>query len=153
MKTIYSNEAIDNSPSIFLAGPSPRSAIISSWRPHALEIIETLKFDGAVIIPEYRDHEEPVDDYLAQVEWEHDGLEKAWVLAFWIPRHLEFFPGFTTNVEFGRYVGRKPVVYGRPVDAPKNRYLDWYYKKMTEREPLKTLADTMKYAVTMLEKA
>jgi len=56
-------------------------------------------------------------------------------------------PAFTTNVEFGRYVGRKDCIYGRPADAPKNRYLDWLYTKMTKKQPATTIEETLKQAL------
>lgn len=69
------------------------------------------------------------------------------VRPFWMPRHLETLPGFTSNVEFGRYVGSGRVVYGRPEGAPHTRYLDWLYQKLTGNEPGRTLEGTLKTAV------
>jgi hypothetical protein len=56
--------------------------------------------------------------YLDQVEWEYAGLESCTAVAFWVPRQLPTLPGFTTNVEFGRYVDSGRCVYGRPDGAP-----------------------------------
>ena len=86
-------------------------------------------------------------EYLDQVEWEHAGLEAATVIAFWVPRDLNTLPGFTTNVEFGRCVGSGRIIYGRPDQAPKNRYLDWLYRKCTSLQPCRTLLETMQAAV------
>lgn len=79
------------------------------------------------------------------------GLERASVIAFWVPRDLERLPGFTTNVEFGGYVGSGRVVYGRPDGWPMNRYLDWLYGKCTGRIPCQSLADTLKEGIHMAE--
>ena len=76
-------------------------------------------------------------------------LTKCSVIAFWVPRDLKTMPSFTTNVEFGRFVGRRPTVYGRPPFRPKNDYLDWYYEKMTGLKPLNILEKTMRAAVDM----
>ena len=73
-------------------------------------------FPGVVLIPERRDWVSSFD-YIDQVEWEFTCLEAATVIAFWIPRDLISLPGFTTNVEFGRYVGSGKCVYGRPASA------------------------------------
>jgi hypothetical protein len=85
-------------------------------------------YGGQVIVPE---HIGGCDnfDYDGQVEWEHYGLENCSRIVFWIPRDLKDMPAFTTNVEFGRYCKDPRMMYGRPDDAPKNRYLDWLYKK------------------------
>jgi hypothetical protein len=63
---------------------------------------------------------------------------------------LETLPGFTTNVEFGRYVGSGRCVYGRPEGAPHTRYLDWLYTKLTGKRPEKTLRETLRVAVAMM---
>ncbi len=110
-----------------------------------------LGFTGTVLIPERRGWESGFD-YLDQVEWEFAGLERATAILFWIPRDLEELPGFTTNVEFGRYVGCGRMVYGRPDGRPHNRYLDWMFEKVTGRSPHDTLADTIQDAIRMANK-
>jgi Nucleoside 2-deoxyribosyltransferase like len=147
MRAIYSDqEPIFDSPSIFLAGPTPRTDQIVSWRIQALQILQEMGFPGAVLIPERHDWVTSFD-YIDQVEWEFTCLEGATVIAFWVPRDLRSLPGFTTNVEFGRYVGSGKLVYGRPDSAPKNRYLDWLYRKLTSESPCGTLDDTLRAAV------
>src|SRR5262249_12812776 len=102
MKIVYVGEPPEvTPPSIFLAGPTPRSPDVLSWRPEALDILKELAFPETVLIPERRDGWSKVS-YLDQVEWEYVGLEGCSVVAFWVPRHLPTLPGFTTNVEFGR---------------------------------------------------
>jgi hypothetical protein len=133
-------------PSIFLAGPTPRTPEVASWRPEALRIIDQLGFTGSVLVPERHDWTTSFD-YISQVEWEFACLENATVIAFWIPRDLRTLPGFTTNVEFGRHVGRSKCIYGRPPDAPKNRYLDWLYTKLTGRDPGESLEAVMRDSV------
>ena len=135
-------------PSLFLAGPTPRSRKVMSWRPEALSILRQLGFAGTVLVPERRDWLVKFD-YLDQVEWEYAGLEAASVLAFWVPRDLDKLPGFTTNVEFGRYLAPGRVAYGRPPGAPHTAYLDWLYRKLTAREPEATLEGTLRAAVAM----
>jgi hypothetical protein len=39
--------------------------------------------------------------------WEREGLIKASVIFFWIPRGLPDMPAFTTNVEFGYWLHSK----------------------------------------------
>jgi len=70
-------------PSIFLAGPTPRSPDVSSWRPQALGLLEELGFTGTVLVPERRDWSVKFN-YLDQVEWEYAGLESCSVIAFWV---------------------------------------------------------------------
>jgi hypothetical protein len=147
MKAVFSDhEPIFDGPSIFLAGPTPRSAEVVSWRQEALRIAERLGFSGTLLLPERQDWAQAFD-YDHQVEWEHTCLEAATVIMFWVPRDLVTLPGFTTNVEFGRYVGSGRCVYGRPAGAAKNRYLDWLYHKLTGATPQTTLDSTVRTAV------
>ena len=124
MEILFSDQPlVIRHPSLFLAGPTPRCSHVASWRPEALDILRQLGFAGTVLVPERRDWSAKFD-YLDQVEWEYAGLEACSVLTFWVPRDLERLPGFTTNVEFGRYVASGRVVYGRPQCAPHTSYLD-----------------------------
>lgn len=155
MNLFYSNEPLNlnnfdlTRHSIFLAGPTPRSKDVRSWRPEALDILRALKYDGQVIIPEHKGFEsrfsaeEFENLYLNQCEWEDFGLEHAVKIVFWVPRDLDIFPAFTTNVEFGRYVNSGRVIYGRPPNAPKNKYLDWLYAKYNKLPIHKTLFNTL----------
>jgi hypothetical protein len=143
MNVVHSDQVLElRPPSIFLAGPTPRRPEVPSWRSEALAILQDLGFAGTVLVPERRDWSASFD-YLDQVEWEFAGLEAATILAFWVPRDVDKLPGFTTNVEFGRYVGTRRCVYGRPEGAAYTCYLDWLYHKLTGRGPLETLEATL----------
>jgi len=144
--------------SIFLAGPTPRSTDVPSWRPEAIAILESLGYDGQVIIPEHEfskkrlcgqklSQEEFDRRYLTQVEWENEGTEKCSRVVFWIPRKLDTMPAFTTNVEFGRYVKSDKIVYGRPPESQKNLYLDWLYKKFNDLPIHENLTDLLKASI------
>src|SRR4051794_3260813 len=112
MNVVFADQPLEaRPPSVFLAGHTPRSAAVASWRPEALELLTGLGFGGTVLVPERRDWSARFD-YLDQVEWEYAGLEACSVAAFWVPRQLPLLLGFTTNVEFGRYVGSGRCVYG-----------------------------------------
>jgi len=117
--------------SIFLAGPTPRSKEVASWRPMAIDMLQKEGFDGTVFVPERTDWSTMVN-YDDQVGWEWAGLESATVIAFWVPRELKTMPAYTTNVEFGLFVKSTQTVYGRPPDAPKTRYLDQLYRRWHE---------------------
>ena len=107
MKVIYAREEIPRvfSKSIFLAGPSPRSKDVKSWRPEALKELKSLGYDGVVFIPESRDGS--YFDYDEQIMWEHDAIGSSDCVLFWIPRDLEVLPGFTTNDD-GQHLSRGP---------------------------------------------
>lgn len=151
MKVNYSDESpIINPVSIFLAGPTPRKKTVPSWRPHALEILDKLEFNGVVYVPEKKIQNEEYD-YLTQVEWEHTCLEVSGAICFWVPRKLPDMPAFTTNVEFGRYVSSGRAFYGRPDDAEKKGYLDWLYVKTTGRQPFNDLEELLLEMANYLE--
>lgn len=110
--------------SIFLAGPTPRSSDVKSWRGEAIAILNDLEFDGHVFVPETADGGW-LGDHTAQVRWEWAALSLASKTVFWVDRELTHMPGFTTNVEFGFMMALRAdrVILGCPDDAPKTRYL------------------------------
>ena len=134
--------------SIFLAGPTPRSLDIETWRKDAINILDELGFDGIVYVPE-KECDDRSYDYNNQVFWEREALHNATVIVFWIPRSIPSMPAFTTNVEFGYWISKnsKKVLYGRPDKSDKNKYLDWLYKTEISREPINNLRDLLKVAV------
>ena len=81
--------------------------------------------------------------------WEREALTDATVIVFWIPRKLPEMPAFTTNVEFGYWLRSGKVIYGRPDDAAKIKYLDWLYKLDYEKEPFSNLEKLLKEAIEL----
>ena len=147
MEINYSDQKIKKpKKSIFLAGPTPRGKDIVSWRTEACEILEKLGFDGLIYVPEYSTWK-PKADYVDQAMWEREGLTNATVIVFWIPRQLPDMPAFTTNVEFGYWLHTNKVLYGRPDNAEKIKYLDWLYKLDYNKEPINNLEDLLKEAI------
>lgn len=151
MKVVNTNHTIngyDLNNSLFLAGPSPRGKRVS-WRRSALEILKTMNYDGIVFVPEFSEDYYGEFDFNVQVEWEHFCLENCGLIVFWVPRCLETLPGFTTNVEFGRFVTceKYNVIYGRPDRAPHTNYLDWLYKKFSRGEPFNDLKNLLNHGV------
>jgi hypothetical protein len=147
MQICFANQEPDLAgPTIFLAGPTPRSSAVPSWRVDAIALAERLGFTGTLLVPERQDWSSSFE-YYDQVEWEYTCLEGATIVLFWVPRDLTTLPGFTTNVEFGRYVGSGRCVYGRPEGAPNTRYLDWLYHKLTGAQPAITLEETLQQAI------
>ena len=130
---------------IFLAGPTPRpwvEPIVSAWRPEAIRLFEQFGFDGNIFIPESRDLETFNWEY--QVDWEDEQMNAADCILFWIPRVLETMPGFTTNVEWGRWENSGKVVLGSPPEAKKMGYIRHYAKKHGV-----PIADTLKGTVNL----
>ena len=144
LRLIFADQKIEDliDPIIFLAGPTPRShQDVRSWRPEMIYNLLIEGFSGTILIPEdssgkYR------NDYIAQVNWETEGLEASHLILFWVPRS-ELLPGFTTNVEFGEHLSSGKIVYGRPDNAMKTKYLDYKYKKYYSDfgEPANSLRD------------
>lgn len=148
MNIYFSDDKLPNDlgKSIFLAGPTPRSVKVASWRPEACEILEDLGFDGNVLVPEWSSYESRTD-YLTQVEWEWKGLQECSVIVVWVPRELKTMPAFTTNCEFATYIRDERMVYGRPDTAVKCEYLDWLYGKFGRGKPYNKLEDILRKAV------
>jgi ADP-ribose pyrophosphatase YjhB (NUDIX family) len=137
---------------VFLAGPTPRSPDVVSWRPRAVSLLRGAWSGTAapgarlvVFVPE-----DPGGGvrgcWEEQVVWEDRNLCRADAIAFWVPRDLVTLPGLTTNVEFGRWYSSGKAVLGAPPGAPGIRYLGWYAPgAVTE-----TLPDTMAAALRHL---
>lgn len=146
----YSNqEIIKGEKSIFLAGPTPREKDIISWRNEAIKILENLGFDGIVYVPEYSSWK-PKTDYVDQAMWERIALTNATVILFWVPRKLPDMGAFTTNVEFGYWLHSGKVIYGRPNDASKIKYLDWLYKLDYGKSPYEDLKSLLESSIELV---
>ena len=153
LKYYEDSEFNTNIKSIFLAGPTPRDVNVKSWRNEAIKILKELNFDGEVYVPESIDR--AVNDdfltYTGVIDWELERLENAKLILFWIPRDLETLPGFTTNVEFGYHLKTGKVVYGRPQNAPKTKYLDYIYEKIYNIKPYNSLEDALKHCINSMK--
>lgn len=155
LRVIYAFEDLPETgtSAIFLAGPTPRAPIgakaTPSWRHDAIAYLHHINYDGDVLIPEPRDGWRP--DYDGQVTWECEGRRRADLVVFWVPRDLITLPAFTTNIEFGEDLTTGRIVYGRPDDAPKNRYLDSRYQMMGHT-PHTTLESLLDHTVALLGK-
>lgn len=154
MRVIYAFESLPENghSAIFLAGPTPRAGIgdpaLQSWRRDAIDILERIGYKGDVLIPEPRDGWRP--DYNGQIEWECYGRKVADIIAFWVPRELTSMPAFTTNIEFGEDLPSGKVLYGRPDNAPKNRYLDARYSDVMKKSPHRSLEALMQDIVNTI---
>lgn len=128
MHIVYAQEEAPQtySKSVFLVGPTPRDPETPSWRPQFIEELKRYGYDGVLFVPELRDGKRH-EGYEHQVGWEKKHLEMADVIAAWVPRKSPEMPAFTTNIEFGKYITGGKVIYGRPEEAEKCRYLDWMY--------------------------
>ena len=132
LQIIFSDQEIPKKiqKSIFLAGPSPRKKNIHDWKKDALDIFCNLQYDGTIFIPVPKNKfYEKTDDanwtYDHQVDWECRARQISDLILFWIPRDIENeMPGFTTNIEFGEDLYSGKILYGRPQNAEKCRYLD-----------------------------
>ena len=136
--------------SIFLAGPTPRNTEVKSWRSEALRILKILGYDGVVFVPEDRNGVIYENfDHREQVNWEHQALNAADCILFWVPRNLGTLPGFTTNVEFGLYAHLGKSVLGYPLDAEKMKYLHLVSEK-NDIPVTHTLQETIEKALNLL---
>jgi len=131
MIVVYTKESPPESfeKAIFLAGPTPRSSEISSWRPEAIRLLAEAGYDGVVFSPENKDGKR-FGDYTDQVEWEERCLNLADCILFWVPRELITMPALTTNTEWGVWQNSGRVVFGAPREAQNVRYQQYYARKL-----------------------
>lgn len=137
--------------SIFLAGPTPRRADVQSWRAEALCLLTgpLLRYGGDVFIPEDRGVGGMHGVYEEQLAWETEGLRRADVIVFWVPRDMATLPGLTTNDEWGFWKASGKVVFGAPKEAVSVRYQRSYCEQ--HGIPcFSTLEDTLRAATTMI---
>jgi len=154
VSVVWAREPIPSGPSVFLAGPTPRSEAVASWRPQAIRAL-----DAAWKAPQTLHVLAPENpgglrelEYDDQIEWEWEGLERASAVLFWIPRDLRTLPGFTTNVEFGFVARSARTVLGCPPDCPnpeRNRYLIRLARRLGT-PVTETLAETAAAAVEIV---
>lgn len=77
------------SKSIFLAGPSPRTKEVQSWRPDALRILSAKGYDGVVFVPEQKPGDDQTRyDWSQAPQWEHKMLDMSDIVLFWVPRDV-----------------------------------------------------------------
>lgn len=142
----YENPELQH-PSIFLAGPSLRGGKFQgSWREKAVNFLNGMGFNGYVYVPEsikgvYQENEISFEE---TTRWEWDRLKDCDVILFWVPRDDKDLPGFTTNIEFGRYTALRPgnVILGYPETASRMKYMELLYRNMCNRASSTTLEDT-----------
>ncbi|MGI6309184.1 MAG: hypothetical protein ACOXZW_00435 [Bacilli bacterium] len=89
------------------------------------------------------------DNLIKRSLWERKALAAATVILFWIPRQFPDLPAFTTNVEFGYWLHTKKIIYGRPDNAKKIKYLDWLYQHDYNKKPFNNLNDLITEAIKM----
>jgi len=137
--------------SLFLVGPTPRTHTGGeSWRPAMIEALERAGYDGVVYVPEPGDGSWD-HDYTTQTRWEQRFLHAADLIIAWVPRDLKTMPAFSTNVEFGAFLDSGKLLYGRPKDAPKTRYLDTLYTQQRHTTPCSTLDELAQIATLTLQ--
>ena len=155
MTVVYSQEPFpkDEMKSIFLAGPVPRKEYELSWKNEALEILDSMGYNGVVYIPENKNPEQKEGnfDLQAQFDWKYTCMCACDAIVFWIPREMRSdfeMIGLTTNVEFGRFLNSNKLFCGCPDEAPRMEYL-----KLISKDKYgwhNTLKDTLKDAVEYL---
>jgi 8-oxo-dGTP pyrophosphatase MutT (NUDIX family) len=125
LTVVYAGEAFPTTvkKTIMLCGPTPRDPQVKSWRPEALRLLEKLGYDGHVFVPENRT--QGPYDYLGQVEWEYEALNRADSIVFWVPRDMKDMPALTTNIEWGLWCDSGKAVFGAPDSAENVRYMKW----------------------------
>ncbi len=133
---------------IFLAGPTPRSASVPSWRPRAIALLQPLlPATSLLLAPEPKDGQY-LHDYDEQVSWEEAGLCAADVILFWIPRDMGTLPGLTTNIEWGVWRATGKCVLGFPESAASCRYLEHEARKLGV-PVFRTLEETVRGAAEL----
>lgn len=135
MKVVYTTQSLPNEigKSIFLAGPSLRShqSHLVSWRKKAIQILETLEYDGVVFVPESESGNFTDLDYKIVNDWESKCLNIADNILFYINRNIEDgILGLTTNQEFGYWIKSGKCVLATEPDADSVRYQETWAEKL-----------------------
>lgn len=127
-KVIFAGDPMPTSvtSSIFLAGPTPRTTDVPSWRPDAIEALYFAGYVGTVFVPEPREQGNWPAEYLWQLASEEEGLHRADKILFWVPRNMSTMPALTTNIEFGVWADSGKALFGAPPGAESVRYLQHY---------------------------
>jgi nucleoside 2-deoxyribosyltransferase len=146
-------------PVVFLAGPTVRGhqPHLISWRAEAIKIFKNLEFSGSLIVPEFTSKTESDKGRNDIPLWENNGLRRADVLLFWIPRTRELI-GLTTNFELGYWFAKRPenIVLGFPPLGSENSYRNNYIDIMMRQYALEngkefvihdTLQETIEAAI------
>lgn len=139
---------VSYSKSIFLAGPTPRSEGVSSWRPDAIRALAAVGYDGVVYVPESRNGKWH-GNYDHQVEWEDHHLNMSDCILFWVPRDMATMPALTTNDEWGTWKDSGKVVFGAPPNAASVRYQQDHADKLGVPRA-GSLEETVYLALTMI---
>jgi len=132
-RIIYAQEDIKISrPSVFLAGPTPRSSNTKSWRPEAISYLSGHGLD--IIIPEFK-NKVALEGSLEkefQIQWEEKYMNLADIIIFWIPRNDTDLLGLTTNDEWGYWRAKNPskLVLGVPPGSFRTDYQVFWAKKL-----------------------
>lgn len=163
--------------SLFLAGPTARGVRRTPWRAEALQWLESRRFDGTALLPEFRDglfdelaprvfgqRPSPVPGMRAVSHevlcWETTAIERASIVLFWMPFHLAAesdpasLPGFTTRAEVSRELSRDParIVLGMPPGALSGSHIR-YHAHHAGVAIATTLEETLAQAWSRLEEA
>lgn len=152
MKIIYTQSSLEiEGKSIFLAGPTPRDTNVQGWREKFLARFKEEGFTGTILVPEFKDLKDFTRDfaYDAQIEWEHEAMEIADIILFWIPRVLPDMPAFTTNTEYGYWLAKEPskIRMGIPRISVKCDYIRYTAKKaniLVHKIPTSLIKKTIK---------
>jgi hypothetical protein len=116
--------------SVFLAGPTLRKPG-AGWRRDAVGMLRAAGYQTDIVLPEWRHGEHDANKAALGwtssdvVGWEHQNLEAASVILFWMPFCLgeasdpASLPGFTTRLELGLWLARSPrkLVVGMPPEC------------------------------------
>lgn len=133
MNIIYNleNNLIPHKNTIFLAGGTSRIDVSYSWRKYALKILDSLNFDGNVVIPEPRNNiffSKHDFDKKEQILWERDMMSRANIIIFWFERCLDktshlYLPCLTSNIEFGEWFKSEKTIFGYSKESENMDYL------------------------------
>lgn len=150
MKTVYVGQPFPHTfhKSLYLAGPTLRNAKASSWRPHALKLLECSHYDGVVFVPEFQDGKRSSDDD-QHMDWELEAMRRSDIILFWAPAEQDILPAAATWVEFGLQVHSGRVIFGTPKEANGTCYME---KLVTQYHVAShhTLEDSVEAALTTL---
>ncbi len=115
---------------IYLANPTKEVEL------EALSTLEQKGFDGVVYI-----------GGIAEREWNEEAIKNSNAVVLWVSKPQSETPSFTRCVNFEELISTGKLLYGRPNDADRLKYIDWLYEFDMSEKPFASMEELIDTAI------